>query len=31
MRVNYFSDYYVMVTLLDDGDCPTFNRPRHVN
>ena len=31
MRVNHFSDYYVMVTLLDDGDYPTFNRPRHVN
>ena len=31
MRVNHFPDDYVMVTLLDDGDYPTFNRPRHVN
>ena len=31
MRVNNFPDYYVMITLLDDGDYPTFNRPRHVN
>ena len=31
MRVNHFPDDYMMVTLLDDGDYPAFNRPRHVN
>ena len=31
MRVNHFPDYYMMVTLLDDGDYPTFNRPQHVS
>ena len=31
MRVNHFPDDYVMVTLLNDGDYPTFHRPRHVN
>ena len=30
MRVNHFSDYYMMVTLLDDRYYPAFNRPRHV-
>jgi len=31
MRVNHFSDYYMMVTLLDDRNYPAFNRPRHVH